>query len=125
MEEALDTFELKHVSTTYSEDKEGTALTHFNCRGNAAGFGLVYDTAIFYDLKGNVNSGRLKRIGHAFARDGTYVLGQGDGRWERVPGEHAWKTEVIFELDGPRIKSVGELRLDTETHSGINYSVDT
>ena len=124
MEEALDTFELKHVSTTYSEDKEGNALTHFNCRGNAAGFGLVYDTAIFCDLKSNVNSGRLKRIGHAFARDGTYVLGQGDGRWERVPGEHAWKTEVVFELDGARIKSVGELRLDTETHSGTNFSVD-
>ena len=26
-----------------------------------------------------------------------------------VPGEHAWKTEVVFELDGPKIRSVGEL----------------
>ena len=37
MAEVLDTFELKHVSTTYSEDKDGNTLTHFNCRGNAAG----------------------------------------------------------------------------------------
>ena len=50
MAEVVDTFELRHVSTTYSEDKDGNTLTHFNCRGNAAGFGLVYDTAIFYDL---------------------------------------------------------------------------
>jgi hypothetical protein len=124
MAEVLDTFELKHVSTTYSEDGEGNVLTHFNCRGNAAGFGLVYDTAVFYNLKSNAESGSLKRIGHAFARNGSYVLGHGKGTWERVPGEHAWKTEVIFELDGPRIRSVGELRLDSETHSGINYSVD-
>ena len=47
MAEVVDTFELRHVSTTYSEDKDGNTLTHFNCRGNAAGFGLVYDTAIF------------------------------------------------------------------------------
>ena len=124
MAEVLDTFELKHVSTTYSEDGEGNVLTHFNCRGNAAGFGLVYDTAVFYNLTSNVESGKLKRIGHAFARNGSYILGHGEGTWERVPGEHAWKTEVVFELDGPRIKSVGELRLDSETHSGINYSVD-
>ena len=84
----------------------------------------VYDTAIFYDLKSDVDAGKLIRIGHAFARDGSYILGRGSGKWERVPGEHAWKTEVVFELDGPKIRSVGELRLDTESHSGTNYSVD-
>ena len=124
MAEVLDTFELRHVSTTYSEDKDGNTLTHFNCRGNAAGFGLVYDTAIFYDLTSDVDAGKLIRIGHAFARDGSYILGRGAGKWERVPGEHAWKTEVVFDLDGPKIRSVGELRLDTESHSGTNYSVD-
>ena len=77
MAEVVDTFELRHVSTTYSEDKDGNTLTHFNCRGNAAGFGLVYDTAI-----------------------------------------------LVFDLDGPKIRSVGELRLDTESPSGTNYSVD-
>ena len=122
--EVLDTFELKHVSTTYSEDNEGNFLTYFNCRGNAAGFGLVYDTAIFYDLKSDVDSGKLTRIGHAFARNGSYIIGRGKGSWERIPGEHAWKTEVVFDLDGPKIRSVGELRLDTETHAGTNYSVN-
>jgi len=124
MAEILDTFELKHVSTTYSEDSKGSVLTHFNCRGNAAGFGLVYDTAIFYNLKSDIESGDLIRIGHAFARNGSYILGRGKGRWVRVPEEHAWKTEVIFELNGSSMRSVGELRLDTETHSGANYSLD-
>ena len=124
MVEILDTFELKHVSTTYSEDNDGNILTHFNCRGNAAGFGLVYDTAIFYNLKSGIETGNLTRIGHAFARNGSYILGHGKGKWERVPGEHSWKTEVIFELDGSLIRSVGELRLDIETHSGTNYSLD-
>ena len=32
MAEVVDTFELRHVSTTYSEDKDGNTLTHFNCR---------------------------------------------------------------------------------------------
>ena len=99
MTEVLDTFELRHVSTTYSEDKDGNTLTHFNCRGNAAGFGLVYDTAIFYDLKSDVDAGKLIRIGHAFARDGSYILGRGAGKWERVPGEHAWKTCLLYTSD--------------------------
>ena len=68
MADVVDTFELRHVSTTYSEDKDGNTLTHFNCRGNAAGFRLVYDTAIFYDLKSDVDTGKLIRIGHAFSR---------------------------------------------------------
>ncbi len=124
MAEVLDTFELKHISTTYSEDDNGSVLTHFNCRGNAAGFGLVYDTAIFSDLNGGSDSGLLTRIGHAFARNGSYVMGHGKGQWKRIPGEHAWETEVVFDLDGTRVRSVGELRLDTEIHSGTNYSVD-
>ena len=124
MAEPLDTFELNHVSTTYSEDSDGNILTHFDCRGNAAGFGLVYDTAIFYNLKSDTESGNLTRIGHAFSRNGSYLQGHGKGKWARVPGEHAWKTEVIFDLNGTLIRSVGELRLDTETHSGTNYSVD-
>ena len=125
MGEVLDTFELKHVSTTYSEDNQGNVLTHFNCRGNAAGFGLVYDTAIFLNLQSDAQSGDLTRIGHAFARDGSYVTGHGKGSWQRIPDEHAWKTEVVFNIDdGTQIRSVGELRLDTETHAGTNYSVD-
>ena len=104
MGEVLDTFELKHVSTTYSEDNQGNVLTHFNCRGNAAGFGLVYDTAIFLNLQSDAQSGDLTRIGH---------------------DEQAWKPEVVFSIDdGTQIRSVGELRLDTETHAGTNYSVD-
>ena len=75
-------------------------------------------------LKSDVDAGKLIRIGHAVARDGSNILCRGSGNWERVPGEHAWKTEVVFDLDGPKIRSVGELRLDTESHSGTNYSVD-
>ena len=92
MIEVVDTFELRHVSTTYSEDKDGNTLTHFNCRGNAAGFGLVYDTAIFYDLKSDVDTGKLIRIGHAFARDGSYILGRGSGKWERLCMAGYWYT---------------------------------
>ena len=53
------------------------------------------------------------------------MTGHGKGSWQRIPDEHAWKTEVVFNIDaGTQIRSVGELRLDTETHAGTNYSVD-
>ena len=71
MAKVVDTFELRHVSTTYSEDKDGNTLTHFNCRGNAAGFGLVYDPQ---SLPNEILIRKLIRIGHAFARDGSYNL---------------------------------------------------
>ena len=89
MAEVVDTFELRHVSTTYSEDKDGNTLTHFNCH-NAAGFGLVYDTAIFYDLKSDVDAGKLIRIGHAFARDGSLYTRSRLGEM----GESAWRACV-------------------------------
>lgn len=39
--------------------------------------------------------------------------------------EHVWKTDCILQIsDGTKIRSIGEIHLDTLTFSGTNYSVD-
>ena len=125
MAEEIGKFSLEHVSTTYTEDAEGNISTHTNWRGEAEGYGVVYDTTIFgptalMELNDDLEGGPVKRLGQGFLEDGTSVAGSGSGQWSKKPGEHVWKTDCILQIsDGTKIRSI-----DTLTFSGTNYSVD-
>ncbi len=43
----------------------------------------------------------------------------------KKPGEHIWETDYVIQIsDGTKVRSVGEIHLDTLIFSGTNYSVD-
>ena len=130
MAEEIGKFSLEHVSTTYTEDEDGNILIHTNWCGKAEGYGVVYDTTIFgptalMELNDDLEGGPIKRIGQGFLEDGTTVAGSGAGQWSKKPGEHVCKTDCVLQIsDGTKIRSVGEVHLDTLTFSGTNYSVN-
>jgi len=75
------------------------------------------------ELNDGLEGGPIKRIGQGFLEDGTSIAGS--GQWSKKTGEHVWKTDCILQIsDGTKIRSVGEIHLDTLTFSGTNYSVD-
>ena len=56
-------------------------------------------------------------------RIGTVAAATGTGTWSKVPDKHAWKLDYVLELnDGSKIRSVGEIALETLKFTGTNYS---
>ena len=130
MAEELGKFSLEHVSHVYLEDADGNISNHTNWRGTADGYGVIYGTLIILnkqmmEMNDSLEGGPLKYIGQAFLEDGTNLAGAGSGQWSKKPGEHVWETDYVLQVsDGTKIRSVGEIHLDTLIFSGTNYSVD-
>ena len=130
MAEELGKFSVEHVSNIYLEDPDGNISNHTNWRGTADGYGVIYGTLIFgptplMEMNDSLEGGPVKYIGQAFLEDGTNLAGAGSGQWSKKPGEHVWETDYVLQVsDGTKIRSVGEIHLDTLIFSGTNYSVD-
>ena len=130
MAEEVGKFSLEHVSNVYTQDASGQISNHTNWKGTSDVAGTVYGTLIFgpnplMEMNDSLEGGPVKWIGQAFLEDGTGLAGSGSGQWSKKPGEHIWKTDCILQIsDGTKIRSVGDIHLDTLTFSGTNYSVD-
>jgi hypothetical protein len=129
MSEAIGTFDLEHISNTYTTDPNNEITNHTNWKGTAEGYGTVFGTLTFAptplsQLDEKLEGGDVRWTGQGFLEDGTAAAATGAGSWSKVPGKHAWKVEYILDLnDGSQIKSVGEIALDTLKFTGTNYSV--
>jgi len=130
MSQEIGTFSLEHVSNTYTVDENNAITNHTNWKGTAEGYGSVFGTLSFApipltQMNDSLEGGEVRWTGQGFLEDGTNVAGTGVGTWEKVPGKHVWKTDYVLEVsDGTKIRSVGEIALETMTFTGTNYSVE-
>jgi hypothetical protein len=130
MSEIIGTFSLEHVSNTYTVEEGNLITNHTNWKGTAEGYGSVFGTLTFApvplgEMNDTLEGGEVRWTGQGFLEDGTNVAGTGVGTWEKVPEEHIWKTDYILEIsDGTKIRSVGEIALETMMFTGQNYAVE-
>jgi len=130
MSEPIGTFSLEHVTNTYTVGPNNEITNHTNWKGTAEGYGSVFGTLSFSpiplsEMSESLEGGEVRWTGQGFLEDGTMVAGTGVGTWEKIPDKHIWKTDYVLEIsDGTKIRSVGEIALDTLTFTGHNYAVD-
>ena len=129
MSEIIGTFELEHVSNTYTADDDGNVTNHSNWRGTAENYGSIFGTLTFGpialgDMDEKLEGGEVRWTGQGFLEDGTAVAGVGKGTWKKDPEGHVWHTDVITELnDGTKVRGKGVLELATLKFTGTNYSI--
>ena len=130
MANELGKFSLEHVSNVYTQDESGQISNHTNWKGTSDVAGTVYGTLIFgpnelMEMNDNLEGGSVKWIVQAFLENGSTLAGVGEGEWSKKPGEHIWKVDYVIQIsDGTKIRSVGEIHLDSLVFSGTDYSVE-
>ena len=123
-------FSLEHVSNVYMQDANGQIVNHTNWKGTSDVAGTVYGTLIFgpnelMEMNDTLEGGPVKWIVQAFLENGSTLAGIGEGEWSKKPGEHIWSLDYIIQIsDGSKIRSVGEIHLESLTYTGADYSVD-
>ena len=123
-------FSLEHVSNVYIQDTNGQISNQTNWKGTSDVAGIAYGTLIFgpndlMEMNDNLEGGPVKWIVQAFLPNGSTLAGVGNGEWSKKPGEHVWTVDYIIQIsDGSKIRSIGEIHLDTLVFSGTDYSVD-
>ena len=126
----LGKFSLEHVSNVYTQDANGDISNHTNWKGSSDIAGNVYGTLIFgpndlMDMNDNLAGGPVKWIVQAFLPNGSTLAGVDNGEWSKKPGEHIWKLDYLIQIsDGSKVRSVGEIHLDTLIFAGTDYSFD-
>lgn len=125
MAESLGEFSHKHTGTSFTKNSDGLVVASSHWEGAATGFGAVFGT-LSVPLEGGATGGPCTWLGQAFLDDGTWVTGVGDGTWQQVEGEHRWKFSfpAIEISNGDRIRSEGEIDLETRVFAGQLLSVD-
>ena len=129
MAEEIGKFSLEHVSNVYTQDASGQISNHTNWKGTSDVAGTVYGTLIFgpnplMEMNDSLESGPVKWIVQAFLDNGSTLAGVGVGKWRKKSEEHIWEVDYMIDIsDGTKIRSVGELHLDSLTFSGTDYSV--
>lgn len=130
MSQELGKFKLEHVSNVYIQGADGQISNHTNWKGVSDVAGVAFGTLIFgpqslMEMNDNLTSGPVKWIVQAFLDNGSNLAGVGEGEWSKKPGEHIWNLDYIIQIsDGSKIRSIGEIHLDTLVFSGTDYSVD-
>ena len=129
MGEPLGTWEFEHVSNVYSKDSNGQIILQTNWKGSAANYGVVYGTLTLGPnsmdtFKAQIPS-RAHWLGQGFLPDGSVAIGDGYGILATKKGSHVWTTDLVIDIsDGSKIRSIGEMDLETLTWKGKNYSAD-
>ena len=126
MSEEVGTFSLKFSGNTYSSDESGNVTVQQNWEGAADSYGTVFGTLIFGPMSASEmnEGGPIKWVGQGFLEDGTVVVGLGEGAFESVPGQHIARTSMLIDVsDGTKIRSEGEMALETLIWTGTNTLV--
>ncbi|MEE3299690.1 MAG: hypothetical protein VX197_00490 [Pseudomonadota bacterium] len=127
MTEEVGTFSLKFSGNTYSSDENGNVTVHQNWEGAADGYGSVFGTLILGPMSASElnEGGQIKWVGQGFLEDGTTVVGIGEGTFETPPDQHVARTLMLIDIsDGTKIRSEGEMALETLTWTGTNTVVE-
>lgn len=125
MADPIGEFSFNRTGATFVKNDDGTVVGYINWDGSATGYGAVIGTMTIPFPKGGATSGTLTWAGQAFPPGGTWVTGSGEGTWEQIEGRYAWKVSVpVVEIsDGSRIRSQGEIDLETTSYKGQNFAV--
>ena len=71
------------------------------------------------------SSGACTWAAQGFPEDGSTVGGLGEGAWEKLADQHKWVVKLEVEIsNGDRIRSEGEIDLETLMYTGKLYAVD-
>jgi hypothetical protein len=128
MSEVIGTFELEHVTNTYTTAEDNMVTNHTNWKGTAEGYGSVFGTLTFEPqhltaLTEATEGGAVRWTGQGFLEDGTQAAATGVGTWKKDSEGHLWHIEYILDLhDGSKIRSVGQIALATLKFTGTNYT---
>lgn len=128
MSDEIGTFELEHVTNTYTTSEGNMVTNHTNWKGTAEGYGAVFGTLTFEPqhlsaLTESTDGGAVRWTGQGFLEDGTQAAATGVGTWKKDPDGHLWHIEYILDLhDGSKIRSVGQIALTTLKFTGTNYT---
>ena len=129
MGEVLGTWEFEHVSNIYSKDSNGQIIIQTNWKGNVENYGVGFGTLTLGPnsmdtVKAQIPS-RAHWLGQGFSPDGTVAIGDGYGILATKKGSHVWTTDLVIDVsDGSKIRSIGEMDLETLTWKGKNYTAD-
>jgi hypothetical protein len=120
-------FSFKHAGTTYAKTGDGELANYVNFVGTATGYGQVFGTLIGKRplSEAGDESGAVSWAANAFLEDGSTVGGLGEGTFEKLPNEHIWKISMVTEVsNGDRVRSEGQISLDTLEYTGQLFAVD-
>jgi hypothetical protein len=123
MADSIGTFELNHTGSAYAKNDDGVVVAYANYDGTAPEAGNVLGTLAFPLPESGATSGACSWTGQAFPPDSPWTTSSGEGTWEQIEGEHAWKISIpALEIsDGNVISServVGVVDLEAQTFKG-------
>ena len=115
-------FALRHVGNSYSARKGGGVVSETHWEGVATGYGAIFGSLIC-DVPDGATSGSAQWIGQGFPTDRPFVNGSGKGTWKQVKGAHRWTVSIPVQTtsEGDRLRSEGQIDLDTRTFTGKLY----
>jgi hypothetical protein len=126
MSDSVGEFSLEHTGSVYERTDNGFT-SHASFSGPATGYGAVFGTLSFpLPAQGETpEGGPCGWVGQAFLEGGTNLAGIGDGTWEQIDGAHRWKISMLIEVsNGDRLRSEGEVDLETLMYKGQLYEAD-
>lgn len=120
MADPVGEFKMQMKNNSFEKDANGTIVAVADFEGTAGDFGVTFGTLRVPLTEGGAKSGTCTWLGQSFPDGSPWVTGSGDGTWEQVEGLNRWKLSfpVIEVSDGSRIRSEGELDLETRGFNG-------
>ena len=121
----LGSWELQHVSNVYSKDNQGQIILQTNWKGGAENYGTVFGTLTLGPMSMDTMQAQLPSrahwLGQGFLPDGSVAVGDGYSILASEKDSHVWSTDIIINIsDGSKIRSIGEMDLETLTWKGKN-----
>jgi hypothetical protein len=122
MAKPLGEFAFRHTGSSYSPRPGGGVVSETHWEGGATGYGAVFGTLLF-DVPDGAKGGKVQWIGQGFTPDAPFTNGSGTGTWKQVEGANRWKINipVVAVSNGDRLRSVGQVDLQTRTFTGRMY----
>ena len=126
MSDPVGEFSLKHTGSAYGKTEDGSIAAYANWEGTATGYGAVFGTLNVTTplAEAGATSGSCTWAGQGFPEDGTTLGALGEGTWKKLEGQHRWTVSMEIEVsNGDRIRSEGEIDLETRTYTGKIFEV--
>ena len=120
MADPVGEFKMQMQNNSFTKGADGTISAIVDFEGTGGDFGVTFGTLRVPLPEGGAKSGTCTWTGQAFPDGSPWVTGSGEGTWEQVEGLNRWKLifPVVDVSDGSRIRSEGELDLETRGFNG-------
>ena len=120
MADPVGEFKMQMKNNSFTKAADGTVVAVADFEGTAGDAGVTFGTLHVPLPEGGAKSGTCTWMGQAFPDGSPWGVGSGEGTWEQVEGLNRWKLifPVVDVSDGSRIRSEGELDLETRGFNG-------